>query len=145
MCRITSITHVDRVSNTDLLERQLYNTTILDSVHVQQLRWLGHVQRMSKDQLPKIAFERVHGSRPRGRPPKRWKEKFFHYNLLDLLRMAQYREQYRKHIHSLVRREAPRRPKRPGGTSAKSSKSQASKFDSFYVTTINNTLFTEFW
>ena len=115
--RITGIKYVDRFSNADLFKRLQYNTTILNRARVQQLRWLGHVQCMCNDQLPKIAFGgHIHGSCLRGRPSKRWKENFSDCKLPGLLRMVHNREQNSQEIHSFVTREAPRRPLRSDGT-----------------------------
>ena len=115
--RIAGITYLDRISNFELLERLKVQQTILMKIQLQQLRWLGHVQRMSRSRLPKITFEgQIHGSRPRGRPPKRWKENFAPHRLSDLLRLAEDREAYRRHIHAVTKKEAPRRPSRTDGT-----------------------------
>jgi len=38
-------------------------------------RWLGHLERMEEDRMPKKIFtEELEGTRRRGRPRKRWKE-----------------------------------------------------------------------
>ena len=116
--RIAGITYIDRVSNEDLRKLLRCPRTIMDRVRNQQLRWLGHIKRMSANQLPKITFEgRVHGTRPRGRPRKRWTDNFQANNLPQLLRLAPDRSNYRRHIHHLLRREeAPIQPQRPDGT-----------------------------
>ena len=67
---------------------------------------------------PKNHIRRT-GSRhaPRGRPRKRWTDNFLASNLPQLLRLAQDRSTYRRHIHHLFRREeAPIQPQRPDGT-----------------------------
>ena len=114
LSRIACITYVDGFSNADLLKRLQHNTPILNRARIQQFKWLGHVQRMYNDQLPKIAFEgRIQSSRP----PKRWKKNFSDCNLPGVLILAKKnREQYRRQIYSLVRREALRRTTRPGWT-----------------------------
>lgn len=39
----------------------------------QRLRWLGHIQRMDENRIPKrILQEKVHNRRRKGRPKKRW-------------------------------------------------------------------------
>ncbi|XP_065557561.1 uncharacterized protein LOC136025457 [Artemia franciscana] len=102
--QIAGIKYVDRVSNTDLFKRLQYKTIILNRVRIQQFRWLGHVQRMCNDKLPKIAFEsRIHGFRLHGHPSKCWKESICDCSLPSPLTMAQNREQYRRQVHSLVR------------------------------------------
>ena len=116
--RIAGITYIDRVSNEDLRKLLRCPRTIMDRVRSQQLRWLGHIQRMSANQLPKITFEgRVHGTRSRDQPHKRWTDNFPAHNLPQLLRLAPDRSNYRRHIHHFLRREeAPIQPQRPGGT-----------------------------
>lgn len=114
--RIAGITYQDRVSNEDLRKQLKRETTILQKVRLQQLRWLGHIQRMENSRLPKVAFEgRVHGSRPPGRPRKRWRDNFGD-DLLCLLRQADDRALYRKLIQERVKEMAPTRPLRTSGT-----------------------------
>ena len=115
--KLAGITYLDRISNERLLSSLNYSQTIMQTIQLQQLRWLGHVQRMSPAQLPKIAFEgRIDASRPKGRPPKRWRENFPSHPLSVLLRTAANRESYKKLCHSSVRGEAPSRPIRPDGS-----------------------------
>ena len=41
----------------------------------QRISWLGHLERMEEDRMPKKIFtEELEGTRRRGRPRKRWKE-----------------------------------------------------------------------
>jgi len=41
----------------------------------QRVSWLGHLERMEEDRLPKKIFtQEMEGSSRRGRPRKRWKE-----------------------------------------------------------------------
>jgi hypothetical protein len=41
----------------------------------QRISWLGHLERMEKNRMPKIIFsEELDGPRRRGLPRKRWKE-----------------------------------------------------------------------
>jgi hypothetical protein len=42
-------------------------------VKAQRIRWLGHVERMSEEQMPKIMFQgRLFSRRRKGRPRTRW-------------------------------------------------------------------------
>ena len=44
---------------------------MLDKIKLQQLRWLGNIQRTENSCLPKVVFHgRVHGSCPRGSAPE---------------------------------------------------------------------------
>ena len=46
---------------------------IVSVIKAARLRWAGHVMRMSDDRVPKkVLVNRVDGTRPRGRPKKRW-------------------------------------------------------------------------
>jgi len=41
----------------------------------QRVSWLGHLERMNEDRMPKKFFtQELEGTRRRGRPRKRWKE-----------------------------------------------------------------------
>ena len=41
-----------------------------------RISWLGHLERMQEDKMPKKIFtQELEGTRRRGRPRKRWKEK----------------------------------------------------------------------
>ena len=41
----------------------------------QRISWLGHLERMEEDRIPKKIFtQELEGTRRRGRPTKRWKE-----------------------------------------------------------------------
>jgi len=41
----------------------------------QRISWLGHLERMEEDRMPKKIFnQELVGTRRRGRPRKRWKE-----------------------------------------------------------------------
>jgi hypothetical protein len=41
----------------------------------QRISWLGHLERMKENRMPKMIFsQELEGTRRRGRPRKRWKE-----------------------------------------------------------------------
>jgi len=41
----------------------------------QRISWLGHLERMEEDRMPKKIFnQELEGTKRRGRPRKRWKE-----------------------------------------------------------------------
>jgi len=41
----------------------------------QRISWLGHLERMAEDRMPKKIFtQELEGTRKRGRPRKRWKD-----------------------------------------------------------------------
>ena len=48
---------------------------IVKWVKEQRISWLGHLERMEEDRMPKkILTQELEGTRRRGRPMKRWKE-----------------------------------------------------------------------
>lgn len=56
--------------------KQLYgDRTLVDHIKIQRLRWAGHVERMSEDQVPKkILKGQMFRNRSRGRPRTRWQD-----------------------------------------------------------------------
>jgi transcription termination factor 2 len=73
--KIMRIRWEQRVSNVKVLERA--NTTSIEAMVARhRLRWIGHVQRMPDDRLPKriLYAELVNGNRPVGGPKKRFKD-----------------------------------------------------------------------
>jgi len=41
----------------------------------QRISWLGHLERMEEDRMPKTIFtQELEGTRRRGRPRKKWRE-----------------------------------------------------------------------
>jgi hypothetical protein len=48
---------------------------IVKWIKEQRISWLGHVERMAKDRMPKMIFiQELKGTRRRGRPRKGWRE-----------------------------------------------------------------------
>jgi len=48
---------------------------IVKWIKEQRISWLGHLQRMEEDRMPKKIFtQELEGRRRVGRPRKRWKE-----------------------------------------------------------------------
>jgi hypothetical protein len=39
-----------------------------------RISWLGHLERMEENRMPKKITQELEGMRQRGRPRKRWKE-----------------------------------------------------------------------
>jgi hypothetical protein len=49
---------------------------IIKWIKGQRVSWLGHLERMEEDRMPKKIFtQELEGTRRRGRPRKRWTEK----------------------------------------------------------------------
>ena len=57
------------------LEEMSKGENIVKWIKGQSVRWLGHLERMEEDRMPKKIFtQELEGTRRRGRPRKRWKE-----------------------------------------------------------------------
>jgi hypothetical protein len=57
------------------LEAMNGGENIVKCIKGQRLSWLGHLERMEEDRMPKkIVTQELEGTRRRGRPRKRWKE-----------------------------------------------------------------------
>jgi hypothetical protein len=49
--------------------------TITETVRLHRLRWLGHVQRMEGNRIPKgVLYMNLETTSPRGRPRNRWQD-----------------------------------------------------------------------
>jgi len=58
------------------LEGMCKGENLLKWIKGQWINWLGHLERMKEDRMPKKIFtEELEGTRRRGRPRKGWKEK----------------------------------------------------------------------
>ena len=69
---IIGVTRMDRVRNT-IIREELQVEQLLLRIEKSQLRWFGHVTRMSLDRIPKQAMlQQPTGRRLRGRPRTRW-------------------------------------------------------------------------
>ena len=71
--RILGISRRDKIRN-DCIRKQLgLEISIMDRIQKRQLAYYGHIIRMDKSRLPLITIDgSTKGTRPRGRPPKRW-------------------------------------------------------------------------
>jgi len=57
------------------LEEMSKGENIVKWIKGQRISWLGHLERMEEDRMPKKIFtQELEGSRRRGRHRKRWKE-----------------------------------------------------------------------
>jgi len=57
------------------LEEISKGENIVKWIKGQRISWLGHLERMEEDRVPKKIFnQQLEGTRRRGRPRKRWKE-----------------------------------------------------------------------
>jgi len=57
------------------LEETSKGENIVKLIEGQTISWLGHLERIEEDRMPKKIFtQELEGTRRRGRPKKRWKE-----------------------------------------------------------------------
>ena len=67
------MTRKERTTNDDIMTELGPTMEIIDRIQEKRLSYFGHVVRMKNSKLPKIAlYGRVNGTRPSGRPGKRW-------------------------------------------------------------------------
>ena len=58
------------------LEELSKGENIIKWIKGQRISWLGHLERMEEDRMPKMIFtQELEGTRRRGRPRKGWREK----------------------------------------------------------------------
>ena len=71
--RILGVSRRERLRNDHIRATLGINSSIHDKIHIRRLTYYGHVTRMDNTRFPQIALEGdIQGTRPRGRPPKRW-------------------------------------------------------------------------
>ena len=57
------------------LEEMSKGENIVKRIKGRRISWLGHLERMEEDRMPRMIFtQELEGTRRRGRPRKRWKE-----------------------------------------------------------------------
>ena len=72
--RICNIFWPNKISNSDLYQKTGC-TSVEQEIKKRQLRWLGHVLRMSPERIPKVALRWTPaGKRKRGRPKTTWRK-----------------------------------------------------------------------
>jgi hypothetical protein len=62
-----------------LTDKEIYaivkKPTITETIRLHRLRWLGHVQRMEENRIPKrVLYMNLETTRPRCRPRNRWQD-----------------------------------------------------------------------
>src|SRR5258708_36354375 len=75
--KIVGKRRIDKIRN-DVIRNQIGVEKLGNKIERSQLRWYGHVQRMSDGRLPKQVLNsgtQNMGVRPRGRPRMRWRDK----------------------------------------------------------------------
>ena len=70
------VTRKDRVRNEEV-KKTLGQEAVINIVKEKQRKWKDKVEAMSEGRLVKKAYmDEARGSRPRGRPKKRWQDNF---------------------------------------------------------------------
>jgi hypothetical protein len=65
-----------RIRTNRELEEMSKGENIVKWIKGQRISWLGHLERMEENGMPKMIFsQELKGSRQRGRPRKRWKKR----------------------------------------------------------------------
>ena len=100
--KIKSKTKRDRIRN-EVFYRHLQIEPITVTIQQNQLRWLGHMERMNENRLAKKVFKaKGFGKRKRGRPRKTWTEEVQHALISrgvewnDAINSAKDRNQWRR-------------------------------------------------
>ena len=76
---------------TPRLEELSKGENIVKWIKGQRISWLGHLERMEEDRMPKKIFnQELEGTRRRGRPRKGWREKV--ERVLQMLGVIRWRE-----------------------------------------------------
>ena len=73
MPQILGISRKDKICNDCICKQLGLETSIMDRIQKRQLAYYEHTIRMDNCRLPLITIDGImKGTRPRGRPPKRW-------------------------------------------------------------------------
>jgi len=63
-----------RIKSTQELNDILIGKTVIGFIKKQRLNWLGHVERMTEDNIVQIKRWKPMSRRPTGRPKTRWED-----------------------------------------------------------------------
>ena len=105
---LTGHSMLEHKRNEDI-RKDAWVRSIREKIEESRLRWFGHVMRRDNGILKDVWEYQVNGSRPKGRPKKRWRDcvtedmKCKEYTLKQAIRCAQDRVVWR----ALVRRPDP--------------------------------------
>jgi hypothetical protein len=65
-----------RIITTKEISAIVKKPTITETIRLNRLRWIGHVQRMEENRIPKeVSYMNLETTRLRGRPRNRWQKK----------------------------------------------------------------------
>ena len=103
--RFVRIRWTDMIRNKEVRRISGVTNTVFDRMEDIQRRWLGHVERMNLEKVPRQnLYMRMHGTEPRGRPRTSWLRSFkssdADYTWPELVNMARNRELWREYRKS---------------------------------------------
>ena len=109
--RICGVTLRDRWRNEDIRSSLGMEMDIVKQVQRRRLTYFGHVIRMDKERWPNVILHgNIHGSRPKGRPRKRWMDcinadcEEMDITLIGATRLAEDRTAWRNMVFKLSTR-----------------------------------------
>ena len=83
---ILRVTRRDRIRNEVIRNRLGVESTIIDAIRSRRMGWFGHVIRRPSHSMVSVAYRTdFDNPRPRGRPPKRWKDQIMHDSGITLM------------------------------------------------------------
>ena len=108
--RICGVSLRDRWRNEDIKDRLGISEDIVRIIQRKRLTYFGHVVRMENDRIPKLMIDgRLHGTRPQGRPRKKWIDGIMEdcnemdISLIQATRSAEDRNLWRSMVTGLPR------------------------------------------
>ena len=108
--RICGVGLRDRWRNEDIKGRLGISEDIVRIIQRKRLTYFGHVVRMENDRIPKLMIDgRLHGTRPQGRPRKKWIDGIMEdcnemdISLIQAIRSAEDRNLWRSMVTGLSR------------------------------------------
>jgi hypothetical protein len=111
--RICGVRLRDRWKNEDVKVRLEIECDVVEVIKRRRLSYFGHLNRMKPERIPCRALHGwIHGSRPRGRPRRKWIDvvkkdcKDRDVTLIQAGRVAENREEWKKLVSRLPKRSA---------------------------------------
>ena len=103
--RICGVSLRDKWRNEEIKSRLNIECDVVEAIRRRRLSYFGHIKRMKPERLPARMLNGViHGSRPRGRPRKKWMDAVMEdcedrdVTLIQACRIAEDREEWKKMV-----------------------------------------------
>ena len=101
--RICGVSLRDKWRNEEIKSRLNIACDVVEAIRRRRLSYFGHIKRMKPERLPaRMLHGLIHGSRPRGRPRKKWMDAVMEdcedrdVTLIQACRIAEDREEWKK-------------------------------------------------